>query len=94
MKSTLVSRRYVIRGRVQGVGFRMFVQIAARKEGLYGQVLNRGDGSVEAVAVGEVEAIQSFEQALRKGPPNARIEGVGITDCAPTRLGSGFSILP
>ena len=94
MKSTLVSRRYVIRGRVQGVGFRSFVQIAARKVGLDGQVLNRGDGSVEAVAVGEVEAIESFEQALRTGPPNARIEGVEITDSAPTGFGSGFSILP
>ena len=94
MKSTLVSRRYVIRGRVQGVGFRIFVQKAARKEGLDGQVLNRVDGSVEAVAVGGVEAIKRFEQALREGPPNAKIEGVGITDCAPTGLGSGFSILP
>jgi acylphosphatase len=46
------------------------------------------------VAVGGVEAIKRFEQALREGPPNARIEGVGITDCAPTGLGSGFSILP
>ena len=89
-----MSRRYVIRGRVQGVGFRIFVQKAARKEGLDGQVLNRVDGSVEAVAVGGVEAIKRFEQALREGPPNARIEGVGITDCAPTGLGSGFSILP
>ncbi len=94
MKSTLVSRRYVIRGRVQGVGFRIFVQKAARKEGLDGQVLNRVDGSVEAVAAGGVEAIKRFEQALREGPPSARIEGVGITDSAPTGRGSGFSILP
>ena len=94
MESSLVSRRYVIRGRVQGVGFRIFVQMAGRKEGLDGQVSNRVDGSVEAVAVGGVKAVKSFEQALRKGPPNAMIETIGITDCAPTGLGSGFSILP
>ena len=94
MKSTRVSRRYVIRGRVQGVGFRIFVQMVAQREGLDGQVVNRSDGSVEAIVVGGAEAIKSFEQSLREGPPNARIEGVEITDCAPTGLGSGFSILP
>lgn len=93
MESALVSRRYVVRGRVQGVGFRIFVQMVARREGLDGQVINRNDGSVEAIAVGDAKAIELFERALRQGPPDASIATVKVTDCAPIGLGLGFSIL-
>ena len=93
MESVLVSRRYVVRGRVQGVGFRIFVQAVARRQGLDGQVINRNDGSVEAMAVGDAKGIGLFEQALRQGPPHASIEAVEVTDCAPIGLGLGFLIL-
>lgn len=67
------SRRYVVEGRVQGVGFRYYVLRAARELGLGGHVRNLPDGSVEVEAVGAVEALAAFEQLLREGPPAARV---------------------
>jgi acylphosphatase len=65
----LVGRRYVVKGRVQRVGFRMFVEDAARREGIQGYVRNQYDGSVEIVAEGDADAMQRFEMAVRRGPP-------------------------
>jgi len=65
-------RRYIVRGRVQGVGFRMFTARVARELGLDGWVRNLPDGrSVEAVAGGDPKALEEFERRLREGPPNA-----------------------
>ena len=50
-------------GRVQGVGFRYFAQDAAQREGLHGYVMNREDGTVEALAEGEAEAVAAAEAA-------------------------------
>ena len=50
-----VARRFVVRGRVQGVGFRYFAADAARREGVSGAVRNLDDGTVEAVAEGDAE---------------------------------------
>ena len=62
-------RRYLVSGKVQGVGFRFFTEDVARREGLTGFVRNLEDGRVEAVVVGEDEAIVRFERALGVGPP-------------------------
>jgi acylphosphatase len=59
-----VARRFIVSGRVQGVGFRYFALDAARGEGLNGYVTNQDDGSVEAVAEGEAEAVERIEPAL------------------------------
>jgi len=75
-----IARRYVLSGRVQGVGFRYFTQDAARREGLHGYVLNRDDGSVEAVAEGDVTSLERFERALRRGPSRSRVEHVMIDE--------------
>ena len=87
-----LARRFVITGRVQGVGFRYFTQDAARRDGLHGFVRNNDDGSVEAVVEGEVEALERFERAIRRGPSRARVEHVTIDEVEPGPAGSGFEI--
>jgi acylphosphatase len=72
-------RRYLIEGRVQGVGFRYFTRKAARGLGLAGFVRNLPDGSVEAAAEGAEEALAALERALRQGPPGSRVESVKTT---------------
>ncbi len=77
---------------MQGVGFRYFALDAARRDGLTGYVTNRDDGSVEAVAEGEAEALERFERALRRGPSRSRVEHVLVDEMAPQMQGSGFDI--
>ena len=79
-------------GRVQGVGFRYFAQDAARREGLHGYVTNRDDGTVEALAEGEAEAVERFERALRRGPSRSRVEHVMVQHDEPSALAGGFVI--
>jgi len=88
----IVARRYVISGRVQGVGFRYFAEAAAMREGISGWVRNTGDGRVEVSAEGDLEAVDRFERHLRHGPPSARVEDVAVDDLMPTGRGSGFFI--
>jgi len=66
--------RIVVRGRVQGVGFRAWVVRQARELELHGWVRNRADGDVEAEAMGEEAALRRFVEAMRKGPVAARVE--------------------
>jgi acylphosphatase len=87
-----VARRYLVKGRVQGVGFRYFALDAARREGLHGRVRNLDDGSVEAVAEGEAESLERFERALRQGPSRSRVESVLVDDVAPLGRDTGFTI--
>ena len=68
----------VVRGDVQGVGFRYFVQRKARQLELAGWVRNNDDGSVELVAEGEREALEHLKRALEEGPRAARVEGVDV----------------
>ena len=68
--------RYIVSGRVQGVGFRWFVMREAARLDLAGYVRNLPDGTVEVVAQGAVSALVSLESALRHGPPAARVDGV------------------
>jgi acylphosphatase len=68
--------RYIVRGRVQGVGFRDFARRVARQAGVTGWVRNREDGAVEALAVGSAEALAAFAAALREGPRRAQVAGV------------------
>jgi acylphosphatase len=73
-------RRYLIRGRVQGVGFRFFTQAAASREGLCGWVRNTPDGSVETAVEGERDAVDRFERQIRRGPPGARVDRVDVSE--------------
>ncbi len=87
-----VARRFLVSGRVQGVGFRYFAQDAARREGLHGWVRNLDDGRVEALAEGEAESVDRFELALRRGPSHARVEHVLVDGQEPSGARHGFRI--
>ena len=87
-----VARRFLVSGRVQGVGFRFFTLDAARREGLHGHVVNLPDGRVEAHAEGDDVALDRFEMALRRGPSGARVADVTVDDTGPTGHDTGFEI--
>ena len=87
-----VARKFLISGRVQGVGFRFFAERAARREGLHGWVRNLPDGRVEAAAEGEAEAVDRFEGQLRHGPTGARVDHLDVEDTMPDGRHGGFSI--
>jgi acylphosphatase len=88
----IVARRFRVAGRVQGVGFRVFVLDAAEAEGLRGWVRNTLDGDVEGVAEGEREALDRFVRSLQRGPASARVDHVAMDDDVPGRLGGRFEI--
>ena len=74
-------RRYLVRGMVQGVGFRWYVARHARSLGLSGFARNLADGRVEVVASGsEAAALARLEELLRAGPAHARVEEVDVQD--------------
>ncbi len=75
----MAARRLVIRGLVQGVGFRHATSREAQRLGLRGWVRNRADGSVEAVALGQDRQLDALERWARRGPPAARVDAVEVT---------------
>ena len=87
-----VARRYVIAGRVQGVGFRYFTEAAAQREGVQGWVCNLPDGSVEVVVEGDIESVDRVEAAVRRGPASARVERFDVEELAPGGRTTGFEI--
>ena len=87
-----VARRYVVTGRVQGVGFRWFTHDAAAREGIHGWVRNLANGSVEVVGEGEAESMARFEAAVRRGPGAARVGDVEVEDQPPAGRTTGFEI--
>jgi len=88
----IVARRFRVTGRVQGVGFRVFVLQAAEAEGVGGWVRNTPDGDVEGIAEGEREALDRFEKTLQRGPANARVDHLAMEDVEPSRLSGRFEI--
>ena len=92
-------RHVVIRGRVQGVGYRMWTEQAARARSLAGWVRNRRDGSVEAVFAGPAEAVDAMIEACRRGPLPAHVDVLDQREAdagalALRRSGETFSLLP
>jgi acylphosphatase len=88
----------VIRGRVQGVGFRAWAEVTALELGVEGWVRNCRDGSVEALLAGSEEVVLTMVELCREGPPGARVEAVdqveaGAADLALRRPGELFSVL-
>lgn len=88
-----VARRVVVRGRVQGVGFRWWMVDAARSLGVDGWVRNRRDGSVEALLSGPADAVAELLRRCRIGPPAASVAQVEAVD-APGPVAAGFRQLP
>jgi len=87
-----IARRYIVTGRVQGVGFRYFAERAAATEGIHGWVRNLPDGTVEASAEGDAESVERFETRLRQGPAGARVEHVDVEDRVPQGRNEGFRV--
>jgi acylphosphatase len=88
----MVAKRFLIAGRVQGVGFRFFVEHRAAVEGVHGWVRNLPDGRVEARLEGDAESVNRVEAALRRGPSGARVESFIVEEEVPTGRPTGFSI--
>jgi acylphosphatase len=88
----------MIRGQVQGVGFRTWAEVTALELGVEGWIRNCRDGSVEAVFAGSEEVVLTMIELCRDGPPGARVEAIdqreaGSADLASRRPGDLFSVL-
>jgi acylphosphatase len=96
---TDVLRRIIVRGRVQGVGYRAFVAEIAAVHGLAGWVRNCRDGSVEAVLMGAADKVADVIEECQRGPLHARVTGIETSEAEPSALelrhaGQRFSVLP
>jgi acylphosphatase len=92
-------RHIIVRGLVQGVGYRAFVADEAQARRVGGWVRNRRDGTVEAVLSGPAEMVGPMIEACRKGPWGSRVGGVDQREATPDDLaqrrpGEEFSVLP
>jgi acylphosphatase len=85
------ARHWIVKGAVQGVGFRFFVQRRATELGVRGWTRNLGDGSVEVYAAGEAAALSKLAAALHTGPQTAQVRSVDEHDDTVENI-SGFSI--
>jgi acylphosphatase len=80
VEKTAEARRFVVRGRVQGVGYRWFVEREAHMLGIAGWVRNNADGSVEVLAQGNREQLSGLHSRLRQGPRAARVDDVEVIE--------------
>jgi acylphosphatase len=85
-------RRFIIRGRVQGVGFRWFVEREAHTLGIAGWVRNNADGSVEVLAQGTRDQLSTLSSRLREGPRAARVDSVEESEARPVAGLNSFRI--
>lgn len=99
MTADTVIVQVMVRGRVQGVGYRAWVDDQATLNGLEGWVRNRQDGSVEALFAGPAQDVAEMVALCRRGPPAARVDSVSDTPAGADQLrlrhpGEEFSVLP
>ncbi len=87
-----VARKFLIRGGVQGVGYRFFAQRAAAKHQVVGYVRNEADGSVEVLAEGPTSNMEAFKNELAAGPQWATVEQLEEINIEPTGLYPSFRI--
>ncbi len=86
------ARRFVVRGRVQGVGFRWFVEREAHVLGVSGWVRNNADGRVEVLAQGTRDQLLGLRSRLRQGPRAARVDDIEESEVGPVAGLSSFRI--
>jgi acylphosphatase len=91
-ENTIEARRFVVRGRVQGVGFRWFVEREAHILGVAGWVRNNADGGVEVLAQGTRDQLLGLRSRLREGPRAARVDAVEESEARPASGISSFRI--
>jgi acylphosphatase len=92
IEKSIQARRFLVRGRVQGVGFRWFVEREAHMLGIAGWVRNNHDGSVEVLAQGTRDQLSGLHSRLRDGPRAARVDSVDVSDASPVNGMSSFRI--
>jgi acylphosphatase len=80
-----LTRRYVVRGSVQGVGFREFARRRAQELGVTGTVRNLDDGTVEVIASGSKAQLDALAGHLHRGPLYGEVQGVTESECAPVK---------
>jgi len=90
--TTVQARRFIVRGRVQGVGFRWFVEREAHILGIAGWVRNNHDGSVEVLAQGTRDQLSGLRSRLQQGPRAARVDDVEENEAAPVAGLNAFRI--
>lgn len=84
------AKKFVVRGRVQGVGFRWFVEREASALGLIGWVRNREDSTVELLAMGEQEKLAQLRARLAEGPRASRVDTVDESEPTPEETTGGL----
>ena len=87
-----IAKKYVITGRVQGVGYRFFAERVANQLNLAGYVRNLADGNVEAYAIGDEVSLEEFRRHLEQGPFGARVSSVQESEAAVDKTYSRFGI--
>jgi acylphosphatase len=98
-ETATIHRHVVIHGRVQGVGYRAWVEHEALVRGLEGFVRNRRDGTVEALFVGSADIVAAMVEACHHGPPTSEVvkveeNAVGSDALSARRRAERFSVLP
>lgn len=91
-EKSIHARRFLVRGRVQGVGFRWFVEREAHTLGVAGWVRNNADGAVEVMAQGTSEQLAALRGRLQQGPRAARVDHVEESEAHPTETLKNFRI--
>jgi len=91
-KSSIQARRFLVRGRVQGVGFRWFVEREAHILQIAGWVRNSHDGCVEVLAMGTRDQLAGLRSRLQEGPRAARVDDVEESEAEPVAGLSSFQV--
>jgi len=87
-----LAKRYIVRGRVQGVGYRYFVQGVAERLGVTGFVRNLPSGDVEVIGQADTGTLELFKQELERGPRMSRVMEIIESDVESSGLHSSFQI--
>ena len=90
----MIARRLIVRGRVQGIGFRYATAGAAEACGVAGWVRNRVDGTVEVFVQGDADAVARAIDWCRRGPPAARVTAVEVAEAPVAEDCAGFGLRP
>ena len=91
-QSPTLARRFVVRGRVQGVGFRWFVEREAHILQIAGWVRNNPEGTVEVLAHGTRDQLAGLHSRLREGPRAARVDEVQVSEAEPVPGLTSFQV--